>query len=234
MSLPKSLTTVTTFSKTIAVFVFMLLFLVGIRFGMSYQMSLCLISDDLQKAAEKNKNLLPIPTLKPIPSASKIDWYRYMSKTLDYYIDYPKNYWYGSNSDVAVSFEKEANYPHRTNYWIFIEKGVSPQFSQAKIDELKQMKVGEKKVIMKKESSLPSQFKTYERLPDAFFGNKKAIAFVNKDNWEAEMGTYLYTYIYEGRNTYIFGGATNESNKSKDNITYSEFKEIISTLTFLD
>jgi hypothetical protein len=234
MSLPKSLTTVTTFSKILAALLFILFPLIGFQFGMLYQKSINGISSDV-KFEEKKKIILKLtPTPSPISSPSKIGWNRYMSKSLDYYIDYPKIYLCGNDNELSVSFEKKVNYPHRTNYWVFIDKGVSPQFSQTKIDELKQMGVGEVKVIMKKESSLPSQFKTYERLPDTYFGVKKAMSFVNKDVWEAGEGTYLYTYIYEGRDTYIFGGLTNESKDSEDNISYSEFKDIISTLRFLD
>lgn len=231
MSLPKSLTTVTTFSKILAALLFILFPLIGFRFGMNYQKSIATISDVVKNEVEKKTVLKPTPTLHSISSPNKIGWYRYMSNNLDYYIDYPKTYGYGNDTKSSVSFEKKVNYPHRTNCWIFFDKGF---FSQVEFDELKQMRVGETKVIAKKESSIPSQFKTYERFPDTYFGTKKTMSFVNRDVWEAREGTYLYTYIYEGKDTYIFGGLTNESKDSEDNISYSELKDIISTLRFLD
>lgn len=234
MNLPKSLTTVTMFSKILATLLFILFPLIGFRFGVTYQKSIDTISSEGKNEIEMKEVLEPTSTLPPISSPNRNGWYRYMSNTLDYYIDYPNTFKYGNDDEQSVSFEKIVNDPHRANNWIFIDKGVSSQFSQAKIDELKQMRVGEVKVILKKESSLPSQFKTYERLSDTYFGAKKALSFLQKDVWEAGIGTYLYTYIYEGKNTYIFGGLTNESKDTKDNISYSEFKEIISTLRFLD
>jgi hypothetical protein len=234
MILSKSVTTVTVFSKFLASILFLLFPIFGFSLGMSYQRNVDSLV--LREKTEAIKNTIPnpSPTSTPYVSVSNPNWYRYMSSNLDYYIDYPKTYWYGNDTVTSVSFEKKVDYLHVTNSYIFIDTGVSPQFSQAKIDELKQMAIGEVKIVAKKESSLPSQFKTYERLSDVNFGSKKAMAFVNKTVWEAREGTYLYTYIYEGKNTYIFGGLTNENKESKDTISYTEFRDIISTLRFLD
>ena len=234
MSIPKSITTVTAFSKMLAAFLFILFPLVGFRFGMSYQKSIDIILNDVQNQYEKKKMLRPTPTPTTVSSPNKMDWYRYMSDRLDYYFDYPKNFKYEVDAKSSAILEKKVPYLHRLNNHIFIDREESPQFSQTKIDELKQMIIGETKVISKNESSLPSKFKTYERLPDVYFGDKNTLSFVNKDVWEAGEGTSLYLYIYEGKDTYIFGGLTNDSKDGEDNISYSEFKEIISTLRFLD
>jgi hypothetical protein len=233
MKLSHSVTKVTAFSRLIATFVLVVLILAGFRLGILYQRSI-----------ETPPSHLSIPVISPTPQQPKIPkqvnapnrpgWYRYMSNLFDYYIDYPYTYVYGNDTAATVSFEKMLNYPHGIGDFIFIDRGPSLQFSQAKIDEMKQMAMGEIKVVMKKESSLPSQFKTYERLPDTYFGTKKAMSFVNKDVWEAGEGTYLYVYIYDGSTDYVFGGLTTEIITSEDAISYSEFKEIISTLRFLD
>jgi len=78
------------------------------------------------------------------------------------------------------------------------------------------------------------QFRTYERLPDIYIDNKRMKTFVNKKPFEVGEGTSYYLYIYEGKVDYIFGGLTSESKDSLDNISFSEFKEIISTIRFLD
>lgn len=234
MKLPKSLTTVTTFSKILAALLFILFPFIGFRLGVSYQKSVDYVLFNTNDKIEEKKSAEPTLIPSPISSPNKTGWYRYMNSSLDYYIDYPKMYAYTISGETSVSFEKQVNYPHRTNYWIFIDKGPTSQFSQAKLDELKQMKIGEVRVIMKNESSLPSQFKTYERLPDTYFGTKKAMAFVNKNVWEGGEGTHMYVYIYESMDTYIVGGLTNEKNTSEDNIAFSEFKDIVSTLRFLD
>lgn len=233
MKLSHSVTKVTAFSRLIATFVLAVLILAGFRLGILYQ-----------KSIEIPPAHLGIPVISPTPQQPKIPkqvntpnrpgWYRYMSNLFDYYIDYPYTYVYGNDTAATVSFEKMLNYPHGIGDFIFIDRGPSLQFSQAKIDEMKQMAMGEIKVVMKKENSLPSQFKTYERLPDTYFGTKKAMSFVNKDVWEAGEGTYLYVYIYDGSTDYVFGGLTTEIITSEDAISYSEFKEIISTLRFLD
>lgn len=233
MGLPKSLTTVTTFSKILAATLFISFPLIGFYFGMAYQKNIDIISSEIKNEAERNEIAKPTPTPHIIISPNKTGWNRYVSKNLDYYIDYPATYGYGNDNEETVSFEKNVKYPHRTNCWIFIDKGFSNQFSQAEFDELMQMKEGEIRVVAKKESSLPSEFKTYERLPDVYFGTEKAKAFVNKKVWE---GDHMYIYLYEGKgNTpYIFGGFTSEGKGVEDYISYSELKEIISTLRFLD
>lgn len=233
MGFPKKLTTVNILSIVLAVMLFILFPLIGFYLCITYQKNIKTTSNEVKKEVEKNI----VPTLTPtpitIPSPNKTGWNRYMSKNLDYYIDYPMTYGYGNSDKKSVSFEKNVNYPHRTNCWIFIDKGFSNQFSQAEFDELKQMKIGEIRVVAKKESSLPSEFKTYERLPDVYFGTAQAKSFVNKKVWE---GDHMYIYLYEGNGgvPYIFGGFTTEGKGIEDYISYSELKEIISTLRFLD
>lgn len=175
-----------------------------------------------------------VPTTTPALSPNISGWYRYMSPTLDYYVDYPKTYSYGSSMKNEVSFEKQVNYPHRTSYYIFIEKGEAIRESKEKLSELGQMEIGEVKVVAKTESPLPSEYKTYKRLPDVYFGQKKAMAFIQETVWEASKNTRLYIYVYEGKDTYVFGGLTNGAKESEDVISYPEFREIISTLRFLD
>ncbi|MCX6730240.1 MAG: hypothetical protein NTZ55_00130 [Candidatus Roizmanbacteria bacterium] len=230
MTLPKSITTVTTFSKMLAALLFIVCPLIGFQFGISYQRGIDTISGGVKVGMEKKTVIQPTPTPSPISSPSKIGWNRYMSKGFDYYIDYPKTYWYGIENKNSVSFEKMVNDPHRTSCWIFID---SSFLSQVELDELKQMGIGEAKVIAKKESSIPSKFKTFERLPDELFGTKNAKSFVNRNVWE---GDHMYVYIYEekGKTPYIFGGFTSENKDSKDKISYLELKEIVSTLRFLE
>lgn len=235
----KSFTSAHPVSKVMAVILFMQLPLIVFGFGMYQQKYMASKGpQNMREISATVQEMKPeptrIPTSSPILSPNKPGWYRYMSTTLDYYIDYPETYSYGNGNGNEVSFEKQSNVPHRTNYYIFIEKGESIRESKEKIAELKQMDVGEEKVVMKKESSLPSEYKTYKRLSDISLGQKKAMAFVNETVWEAGKDTRLYTYIYEGQDTYVFGGLTNETDKSEDVITFAEFKEIISTLRFLD
>jgi len=226
MSLPKSLTTVTSFSKIFAGILFILFPLVGFRFGMLYQKSADIISNDESAQSERKIVLSPTSIPTPILSPNKSGWYRYISSNFDYYFDYPNTYSLGSDG----SLEKKVNYPHRTSSWIFINNGL---FSNAQLDILNRMSFGETIVIRKDEDTIPKEFNTYERLQDVFFGTKKIKSFVNKNVWE---GDHLYVYIYEGQGKVLhtFGGFTTEGNDAEDNISYSELKEVISTLRFLD
>jgi len=236
MNLPKSFTTVTTFSKVLAATLFILFPIAGFSLGLKYQKNLDSLTIDNKRedipVIQKN---IPKPTRVPtsILSPNKLGWYWYKNDTLDYYMDYPNSYIYSNDTESSVRFEKKLNYPHRIDNYIFINKGNSNQFLPGEVDDLKQMVMGETKVVMKKKS-LPNQFKTYERLSDTYFGTKKALSFVNKNVWEAGEGAYLYVYIYEGKVDYVFGGLVNESKDLESNISYLELKEIISTLRFLD
>lgn len=197
---------------------------------MNYQKEIDTASNNIKMKAGKKTTIQPTSTPSPIVSPNKPGWNRYMSKSLDYYIDYPETYGYGGESKNAISFEKRVSYPHRTSCWIFINDGL---FSKAELDLLNQMNPGETMVIKKEGDTIPKEFNTYERLPDTFLGTKKAKSFVNRKVWE---GDHMYLYIYErqGKVPYVFGGFTSEDKGSEDNISYSELKEVISTLRFLD
>lgn len=229
MTLPKTLTTATTFSKILAMLLFIFFPLVGFRYGMLYQKGIDDTLRSVKTDTEKKVIMQPILTPSPIPSPNKAGWYRYMSKSFDFYLDYPNTYWYGGEGLASVSFEKKVDYPHRTNSWIFINDGI---FTKEELDILNQMSPGEIKVIKKADDAIPSTFNTYERLPDFVFGTKKAKSFVNRSVWE---GDHLYVYLYEenGR-LYVFGGFTTESKDEKDYISYAELKEVLSTLRFMD
>lgn len=239
MAFPKSFASARPLSQVAAIILFVNLPLIVFWFGMYEQKkssTLNMRNSDTNVESIHQPVLEPtlIPTTTPALSPNIPGWYRYMSPTLDYYVDYPKTYSYGSSMKNEVSFEKQVNYPHRTSYYIFIEKGEAIRESKEKLLELGQMEIGEKKVVTKTESPLPSEYKTYKRLPDVYFGQKKAMAFIQETVWEASKNTRLYTYIYEGKDTYVFGGLTNDTEESEDAISYAEFREIISTLRFLD
>jgi len=240
MKLPKYLTTITTFSKILAMILFILLPILGFKFGMDYQKKINTQTLDSQK---ENKNVIktpaPLPIASPvkIPSLNKPGWFRYMSDDLDYYLDYPNTYIYNKQGDEEeISFEKNlVKTPHGIDNYINLIKDQSIQETKEKISELKKMVIGEKKVVtIDQPDKDMNQFRTYERLPDNYVDNKKMKTFVNKKPFESPEGTSYYLYMYEGKVDYIFGTLTTESKDSLDNISYSEFKEIISTIRFLD
>lgn len=239
MAFPKSFASANTVSQVLAVILFFQLPLIIFGFG-HYQQKLKRTTQVENKVSDSQviqntpTTPTPIPTIPVTTSPNNKDWFRYMNPSFDYYIDFPKTYSYGSDRANAISFEKLVDYPHRTSYYIFIEKGEAIRLSEGQLAELEQMGIGEVKVVAKAESPLPSEYKTYERLPDVSFGQKKVKAFIQKTVWEASKDTHLYTYIYDGNEQYIFGGLTNENEDSQDSISYDEFKKIISTIRFLD
>lgn len=239
MAFPKSFASANTVSQVLAVILFFQLPLIVFGFGY-YQQKLKKTTQVENKVSDSQiirntpPTSTPIPTISVTTSPNNMDWFRYMNPSLDYYIDFPKTYSYGSDRINAISFEKMVEYPHRTSYYIFVEKGEAIRLSEGQLAELDRMKIGEVKVVAKAESPLPSEYKTYERLPDVSFGQKKAKAFIQETVWEASKDTRLYTYIYNGNEPYVFGGLTNENENSQDSISYVEFKKIISTIRFLD
>lgn len=222
MVLPKSLTTVTLFSKALAALLFILFPLIGFQYGMMYQQS-------IKNTSKEAVIPPPTPTQPPISSPSKTSWNRYMSKNLDYYIDYPKTFGYAEESENTVSFEKRVDYPHKTNCWIFINDEI---FSKEELSILSKMSLGEARVVKKDENTLPNKFNIYKRLPDITLGSKTAKSFVNSQVWE---GDHLYVYVYEeqGKSPFVFGGFTRED-KEQDSISYAELQEVVFTLRFLD
>lgn len=84
MKLPSSLTTVTPFSKFLALFLFILFPLTGFYFGMSYE-------KNLQKE-EKNLQLLSKQKTTPIIKQDEtVNWKIYVNKKQDYEFKYPAN-----------------------------------------------------------------------------------------------------------------------------------------------
>ncbi len=148
MILPKSLTTVTTFSKFLAGILFVLFPLIGFQYGMIYQKTTNAALCGVNNESEKHDVTPPTPTQSPIATPNKTGWSRYMSKDLDLYIDYPNNFWFGSDG----SLEKKVDHPHRTSSWIFING--SP-LSKAELDLLSVMSLGETKVINKEGDTIP-------------------------------------------------------------------------------
>ena len=249
MRLPKSLTTVTRFSKILAMILFILFPILGFKLGMDYQKKFI---DAVQK--NKNENSQPIeknisPTPKLVSSPNKIGWYRYISDNYDYYIDYPNNYIYHKDYDdsktpkiIDVYFEKLVNYPHAVNPILNIQSSNDQYYDKKFVENMKNMSIGETKTpnidkcqleTVNKESCM-SFLGTYERLSDVNIGNKRLMSFIDRklhgDDKRSE-----YYYIYEGNNVdYTIIGDTNESTDSPENMPSAEFKEIISTIRFLD
>lgn len=233
MKIPKSLTTVTTFSKILAMILFVMLPILSFKLGMSYQKKL----NVLPFVATPTSTLIPSPVKIKIPSPNKPGWLRYMRDDFDFYLDYPNTYGYNKQGDDdEILFEKNlVKTPHGVDNYIDVIKGQSFHQTKEKINELKKMIIGEKKVVtIDQFDPIMDQFNTYERLQDVFIDNKRMKAFVNRKSFESPEGTSYYLYIYEDKVDYIFGTLTTESKDSLDNISYSEFKEIISTVRFLD
>jgi len=225
MTLPKSLTTVTIFSKMLALLLFLAFPLVGFNLGVNYQKKLDIV--------EFNNRQTPTSFPTSIKSPSRAGWNRYTSVDLDYYLDYPSYYSYNKQGATEVLFEKNlVQTPHGIDNYIDIVKGTSIQQSKAKIDILKNMVVGEKKVVT---NGAPlDQFNSYERLADVSINGKRMKAFVNKKPFEVREGSQYYLYLYEGKSDYIIGGLLSENTNSKDNISFKEFNEIVTTMRFLD
>ncbi|MFA6017157.1 MAG: hypothetical protein WC744_03660 [Patescibacteria group bacterium] len=233
MKLAKFFVKETAFSKILAIILFLSLPTLSFNLGLDSQKKLD------SSLLDNRSTLIPSPTLIPnnkIPSPNKQGWLRYMSDSYDYYLDYPDTYYYNKLSDPGISFEKRlVKTPHGVDNYINIIKGQSSQETKEKISELKNMFIGEKKVVtISPPAPNMDQFLTYERLSDIYIDNKKIKVFVNKKPFEAIEGAKYYLYLYEGKVNYIIGGLINESTDSLDNISYKEFKDIVSTIRFLD
>jgi hypothetical protein len=172
-----------------------------------------------------------IIALSPSPG-----WKRYIDDNGDYYLDFPDYFaWNKQGETKDILFEKNlVKELHGVDNYIEIIKEQSIQQTKEKIKKLKNMLVGEKKVVTI--DSLDQQmdrFRTYERLPDVFINDKKMMIFLNNKPFEMPDGTSEYIYIYEGNIDYIVLGITNENKESLDYINFSEFNKIILTLHFL-
>lgn len=92
MPLPKSFTTVTTFSKLLAMFLFILFPFVGFYLGVQYE-------KDIHFSPQINKQIPIYPN--PTPSSS-INFKTYSDKSLHYSFQYPNNWYEGAHSKGFV------------------------------------------------------------------------------------------------------------------------------------
>lgn len=238
MELPKYLTTVTLFSKILAMILFVAFPIIAFILGSNYQKK----SDNVSFSVNKGASVIPTPIKSPHTSG----WLRYFSRDFDYCLDYPPDYSYSKdNGTEEIIFTKNADSDQRIDNYIFIQKEPFKEIDQKKIDNLEEMAVGEKKaitltinqdkiVVVKKDKTM-DQFNTYERLPDVIFNNQKVKSFINRKPFEAMPNTVAYLYLYQGKSTYFFGGLiNNQDDNVNDNIDGKSFKQIISTIRFLD
>ncbi len=167
-----------------------------------------------------------------LPSPSP-GWKRYIDDKGDYYLDLPNYFVWNRQEENSVLFEKNLTQkPHRTNNYIQITKKYSLKNTEEKINKLKEMSIGEKKVIQFNLSinNEISKFYTYERLPNDYINDYQAIIFINKKPFEAREGDNYYIFLIDD---YIIEAITNENNDSLDNISYDEFYKIISSFRII-
>jgi hypothetical protein len=110
MTLPKSITTVTKFSKFLALVMFILLPFIGFFFGMAYQMQI----DGVQKVSNPVNYPNPSPTPTPTPTLSPnpdplANWKTFTNEKLGFSFKYPENYLIVSENDNTVTLGFKQN-----------------------------------------------------------------------------------------------------------------------------
>ncbi len=114
-----------------------------------------------------------------------------------------------------------------------IGKDFSPgeiyNYSKDELKQLIEMKVGEKKTIGNISRSDLVPYFQFTRIEDAMMGGYGAKSFVNNKPWEFPPGTSEYRYIVPfAQATYLIGVYVNEDLDVSENITLTEFNELIS------
>jgi len=157
---------------------------------------------------------------------------RYFDENDKYYLDLPKYFFWNKETENEILFEKNLEKkPHRIGNYIKIVKGSNFENPLENIENLKKIKIGEKKLILKNENKEMDKFNIYERLPDIKIDNKDFYAFLNKKPFESMEGDVYYLYL-SNDNDYIIGAMINNHKSIINNISFEEFNNIINTLKF--
>lgn len=245
MHLPKLPTTGMLYPKLIVVGLFIILpivgFIAGKQFGTVTVQPTSVInqySQTVDNSAEKTSppSELAQPTPAPVKSVKRTNWNRYMSSLYDYYLDYPSAYEFYADTSTQITFQKKSDEPNSSEDYIFVYTGFSTQYDEEIIKQLENIPVGKTEVAKRKNNPLPDGFSTYERLADEMIAGKEVKAYLQKKVFEFSKNTTLHLYVYKAQNNtiYTFGGLTNDTEIKNGHISTSEFKDILSTLTFLD
>ena len=168
------------------------------------------------------------------PSPDKIGWLRYISQDKKYIVDYPADFMISTEGKDWVGLEKKARgTPQFVKNSIIFQEGFNFKWGRDKYDMLKTIQIGE--TIEKVGCKLSiDDFCTFTRLSDVFVDGKQMKVFVSEKIADFPNKIKLFLYVYEKGPGYMIGLETNEKSTNKTNITLSEFKDIISTVKFLE
>jgi len=115
VALPKSLTTATTFSKTIALFLFIHLPFAGFYLGYKYREGTSLSTPIIQTNLSSN----PTPTL----TINTVNWETYTNNKLGFSIKYPQDFTIKENEFSTQFYSKDFIYP-KGEYGEIVRGGV--------------------------------------------------------------------------------------------------------------
>jgi hypothetical protein len=167
---------------------------------------------------------------QPIKNTQKIK--RYFDENDEYYLDIPEYFVLNKEGENGIIFEKSIDKKSQvTNNYIAITKGTNIRNPFEKIEALKEIKIGEQKLVLKNENEEMNQFNIYKRLPDVKINNENFYVFINKNPFEAEKDSLYYLYL-SSDNDYLIEALINNDKNKKNNISFDEFNSIINTLKF--
>ncbi len=122
--LPTWLTTVTPFSKTLAMILFILLPFLGFYLGMKYQQQVTIPSSTVSEV-QKVPSLTPTPRSTLQVSSASAGWLTFTSPRGDYSINFPSNWTYSGpvapidNTDIYINMPLKQGYNEGGPYvWI--------------------------------------------------------------------------------------------------------------------
>lgn len=231
MPLPKSLTTITPFSKLLAMALFIAFPLVGFFLGTLYQEKVELLKKRMQ---EESLSIPRSPTPSPIKISSR-GWKVHEDEALQYSIEFPQEFEIKCNGE-ACTIAKEFGLGRGPFNSIQILASVAdepiPGYSFSIVEEtvLRELEVGQSKVVR----NLPSgsgldNFYRYKRLSDMKIGGMNVRVYENLSPWEyPENTTQFYILFDNGSIFYRIVAYVGED------ISKSMLNEILSTFSSLN
>jgi len=168
-------------------------------------------------------------------SPDKLGWMRYISRDKMYSVDYPMDLNISSETDEYISFEKKKeNSSQNINSSIYIQKGYVYRWNKNLYPKLKNAKINE--TVENTGCDEPSfdSFCNFTRLADEYTKEKVIKVFTSEKISNYPNKVKLYLFVYEKSPGYMISLETDEKSTSKQNISYKEFKDVISTIKFLN
>jgi hypothetical protein len=233
---------VTTFSKLLALSLFIILPFIGFYLGMKYQEKITIDTLVFSKTSKNSNLIVPTPTIGLIPTLSpKIN----NSKELETYTNTQYGFQFKYPTNLGTDCKTEANYCSinktstspggiDTNFiWFTVVPSNlkdrtyqnSSLYNFQETDELLRMSINDKKIIPSSNSNL-SGF-TYQRFDNISINGQTAKVFVNNHPWEFPNGTLEKRIVIDYKNyLYTIGSYTGGY------ISLEIFNQILSTFKF--